>query len=108
MASFYTIFSSTKIDTTPIYNYRNILGKILWDRLLTPRHLEILILFRIFETSFIGIGYTLLRTVTQLLVIFKLLLLEQRSQYGWKLRSHINYKNLKLTNILQKATLIYI
>jgi hypothetical protein len=34
-----------------------------------------LILFRIFKTSFIGIGYILLKIVTQLLVIFRLLLL---------------------------------
>ena len=34
-----------------------------------------LILFGVFKTSFIKMGYILLRTVTQLLVIFKLLLL---------------------------------
>jgi len=28
MAFSYTIFYSTKVDITPIYNYRNILGKI--------------------------------------------------------------------------------
>ena len=36
-----------------------------------------LILFGIFETSFIKIGYILLRIVTQLLVIFRPLLLEK-------------------------------
>jgi len=64
MASSYTIFSSTEVDTTPMYNYENILGRILWDRLPTPRHLEILILSRIFKTSSIKMGYILLRTVT--------------------------------------------
>jgi hypothetical protein len=29
MAFSYTISYSTKVDTTPIYNYRNILGRIL-------------------------------------------------------------------------------
>jgi len=76
MASSYTIFSFTKVDTTPMYNYRNILGRILWDGLPTPRHLEMLILFRIFKTSSIEMGYILLKTVTQLLVIFRPLLLE--------------------------------
>ncbi len=108
MASSYTIFSSTEVDTTPIYNYGNILGRILWDGLLTPGHLEMLILFRIFDISSIGMGYMLLRMVTQLLIIFRPLLLEQRSQYGRKLRLHVNYGNLKLTNILQKAILICI
>ena len=59
-----------------------------------------LILFRIFKTSSIGMGYILLRTVTQLLVIFRPLLLEQRSQYGQKLRLYINYRKPKPTNIL--------
>jgi len=79
MASSYTIFSSTKVDTTPMYNYRNILGRILWDGLPILGYLEILILSRIFETFSIGIGYILLRIVTQLLVTFRPLLLEQRS-----------------------------
>jgi len=79
MASSYTIFSSTEVDTTPIYNYGNILGRILWDGLPILRYLEMLILSRIFKTSSIGMGYTLLKTVTQLLVIFRPLLLEQRS-----------------------------
>jgi len=100
MASSYTIFSSTEVDTTLMYNYRNILGRILWDGLPILRYLEMLILSRIFETSSIEIGYMLLRIVTQLLVIFRPLLLEQRSQYGWKLRLYVNYRNLKPTNIL--------
>ena len=108
MAFFYTILYSTKIDTTLIYNYRSILGRILQDRLLIPRHLVTLILFRIFKTSSIGIGYILLRMVTQLLVIFRPLLLVQKNQYRRKLRLYINYGNLKTTYILQKATLIYI
>jgi len=74
-AFFYTILYSTEIDTTLIYNYGSILGRILWDGLLIPRHLATLILFRIFKTSSIGIGYTLLKTVTQLLAIFRPLLL---------------------------------
>ena len=75
MAFSYIIFYSTKIATTPIYSYGNILGRISRDRPPIPGHLEILILFRIFETSSVGTGYTLLRTVTQLLVIFRPLLL---------------------------------
>jgi len=71
----YTTFYSTKIDTTPIYSCGNILGRISWDRPPTPRHLVMLILFRIFKTSSIGMGYILLRTVIQLLVIFRPLLL---------------------------------
>jgi len=71
----YIILYSTEIDTGPIYSYGSILGKILWDGLLIPRHLATLILFRIFETSFIGTEYILLRTVTQLLAIFRPLLL---------------------------------
>ena len=59
----------------PIYSYGNILERILWDRPPTLRYLIILILFRIFKTSFIGIEYILLRIVTQLLVIFRPLLL---------------------------------
>jgi len=93
MAFSYIILYSTEIDTGPIYSYRSILGKILWDRLLIPRHLATLILFRIFETSFIGTEYTLLRTVTQLLAIFRLLLLVQKNQYGRKLRLYVNYGN---------------
>ena len=106
MAFSYTILYSTKTDTILIYNYRSILGRILWDRLLIPGHLATSILFRTSKTSFIGIGYTLLRMVTQLLVIFRPLLLVQRNQYGRKLRLYVNYKNLKLTYILWKATLI--
>jgi len=64
MAFSYTVLYSTKVDTTPIYSYRNILGRILYNRPPTPRHLVILILFRIFKTSSIGIGYILLKTVT--------------------------------------------
>jgi hypothetical protein len=75
MAFSYTILYFTKIDTTPIYSYGNILGRILWDRLLILRHLEMLILFKNFETSSIGTGYILLRMVTQLLAIFRPLLL---------------------------------
>jgi len=75
MAFSYTILYSTEIDATPIYNYGSILGRILWDGLLIPRHLATLILFGIFKTSSIGIGYMLLRIVTQLLVIFRPLLL---------------------------------
>jgi len=65
-----------------------------------------LILFKISETFFTEMGYILLRIVTQLLVTFRLLLLEQRSQYRRKLKSHVNYRNPKPTHILQKATLI--
>jgi len=100
MASSYTIFSSTEVDTTPMYNYGNILGRILWDGLPILGYLEMLILFGIFKTSFIGMGYILLRTVTQLLVIFRPLLLAQRNQYGRKLRLHVNYGNPKPTYIL--------
>jgi hypothetical protein len=82
MAFFYTILYFTEIDATPIHNYRSILGRILWDGLLILRHLAILILFRTFEISSVGIGYILLRMVTQLLAIFRLLLLVQKNQYG--------------------------
>jgi len=75
MAFSYTVLYFTKVDIMLIYSYRNILGRILQDRPPIPRHLAMLILFRIFKTSSIGIGYTLLRMVTQLLVIFRLLLL---------------------------------
>ena len=108
MAFSYTILYSTKIDTTLIYNYGSILGRILRDRLLIPGHLATLILFGIFKTSSIGIGYTLLRTVTQLLAIFRPLLLVQKNQYRRKLRLYVNYRNLEPTYILQKATLICI
>src|SRR6266571_3360983 len=89
MAFSYTVLYSTKVDTTLIYSCGNILGKILQNGPLTPEHLAMLILFRIFETSFIKMGYTLLRTVTQLLAIFRPLLLIQKNQYGRKLRSYI-------------------
>ena len=108
MAFSYTILYSIKIDTILIYNYRSILGRILQDRLLISRHLATLILFRIFKTSSKGMGYILLRTATQLLVIFRLLLLVQKNQYRRKLRLYVNYRNLELTYILQKVTLIYI
>ena len=75
MAFSYIISYSTEVDTTLIYNYKNILGRISWDGPLILRYLAILILFGISETSFIEMGYILLRIVTQLLVIFKLLLL---------------------------------
>ena len=52
MAFSYTIFYFIKVDTTPIYSYRNILGRILWDKLLTPKYLIILILFKNFKTSY--------------------------------------------------------
>src|ERR1700722_3151926 len=107
MAFSYIVLYSTKIDTGLIYSYRSILGRILWDGLLIPRHLAMLILFRIFKTSFVGIGYILLKTVTQLLAIFRPLLLVQKNQYGRKLRLYVNYGNLKITHILRKATLIY-
>ena len=106
MAFFYTILYSTKVDTMPMYSCRNILGRILQDGPLTPRHLAILILFRIFETSSIGIGYILLKTITQLLAIFRPLLLVQKNQYGRKLRLYVNYRNPEPTHILQKVTLI--
>ena len=106
MAFFYTIFYSTKIATTPIYSCGNILGRISRDGPPIPGHLEMLILFGIFETSFIGTGYTLLRTVTQLLVIFRPLLLVQKNQYGRKIRLYVNCGNLKPTYILQEVTLI--
>ena len=64
MAFSYTILYFIKIDITPIYNYKSILKKILWDKLLILKYLIILILFRIFKTSFIGIGYILLKIVT--------------------------------------------
>ena len=107
MAFFYTISYSTKVDTTPIYSYRNILGRISQDRLITPKHLVMFILFRISKTFFIRIRYTLLRTVTQLLVIFKLLLLVQKNQYEQKQRLYANYGNLEPIYIRQKATLIW-
>src|SRR6266567_9379126 len=100
MAFSYTISYFTKIDTTLIHNYGNILGRILWDRLLTLRYLAILILFGISKTSFIGIGYMLLRMVTQLLVIFRPLLLVQKNQNRQKLKLYVNYKSLKPTHIL--------
>ena len=106
MAFSYTILYSTKIDTTPIRSYRNILGRILQDGPPTPRRSVTFILFGIFKTSSIGIGYTLLKIVTQLLVIFRPLLLVQKNQYRRKLRLYVNYRNLKPTYILQKATLI--
>jgi len=99
MAFSYTVLYSTRVDTTPIYSCGNISGKILQDGPLTPGHLAMLILFRIFKTSSIGIEYTLLKTVTQLLAIFRLLLLVQKNQYGQKLKLHINYRNLKPTHI---------
>jgi len=79
MAFSYTISYSTEVDTMLIHNYRNILERISWDRLLTLRHLVILILFGISKTSFVGTGYTLLRMVTQLLAIFRPLLLVQKN-----------------------------
>src|SRR6266568_1131964 len=108
MAFSYTILYSTKVDTTPIYSCGNILGRISQDGPLTPRHLAILILFRIFKTSSVGTGYTLLRTVTQLLAIFRPLLLVQKNQYRRKLKSYVNYRNPKLTHIFRKAILIHI
>ena len=96
----YTIFYSTEIATTPIHSCGNISGRILQDRPLTPEHLKILILFRIFKTSSVKTGYILLRTVTQLLIIFRLLSLVQKNQYRWKMRLYINYGNLKPTYIL--------
>ena len=107
MALSYIIFYSTKIATTPIHSCGNILGRILQNRPPTPRHLVILILFGIFETSSIGMGYILLKIVTQLLVIFRPLLLVQKNQYRQKLRLYINYRNSELTYILQKAILIW-
>ena len=107
MAFSYTVLYFTEADTTPIYSCRNILGRILQDGPPTPRYLAMLILFRIFKTSSIEIGYILLRIVTQLLVIFRPLLLVQKNQYRRKLRLYVNYKNLKLTRILWKATLIW-
>ena len=75
MAFSYIISYSTEVDTTLIYNYKNILGRISWDGPLILRYLAILILFGISETSFIEMGYILLRIVTQLLAIFRPLLL---------------------------------
>ena len=75
MAFFYTILYFIKIDIMPIYNYKSILRGILWDGLLIFKHLAILILFRIFKTFSIGIGYILLKIVSQLLIIFRPLLL---------------------------------
>ena len=106
MAFSYTIFYSTEIATTPIHSCGNILGRILRNGPPTLRHLEMLILFRIFKTSSVGMGYTLLRTVTQLLAIFRPLLLVQKNQYGRKMRLHVNCGNLKPTYILREATLI--
>ena len=57
MAFSYTILYFTEIDITPIYNYRSILKRILWDRLLILKYLAISILFRIFKTSSIERGY---------------------------------------------------
>src|SRR5271170_5266278 len=94
----YTILYSTEIDTTPIHNYGSISGRILWDGLPIPGHLATLILFKIFETSSVGMGYTLLKTVTQLLVIFRPSLLIQKNQYRRKLRLYVNYRNLKTTH----------
>src|ERR1700733_9923659 len=108
MAFSYIILYSTEIDTRPIYSYGSILGRISWDGPLIPGYLAMLTLFRIFETSSVGTGYTLLRTVTQLLAIFRPLLLVQKNQYGRKLRLHVNYGNQEPTNILQKATSIRI
>ena len=75
MAFSYIILYFTEIDTTPLYNYRSILERILYNRLLKPKYLVMLILFGIFETSSIGIEYILLKIVTQLLIIFRPLLL---------------------------------
>jgi hypothetical protein len=86
MAFSYIVLYSTKIDTGPIHSYRSILGRILWDGPLIPRHLAMLTLFRIFKTSSVGTGY--------------MLLLVQKNQYGRKLRLYINYRNQKLTDIL--------
>ena len=75
MAFSYIVLYSTEINTGLIYSYKSILGRILWDGLLILRYLVMLILFGIFETSSIEIGYILLRIVIQLLVIFRPLLL---------------------------------
>jgi hypothetical protein len=75
MAFSYTILYFTEIDATLIHNYGSISGRILWDGLLILRYLATSVLFRIFKTSFIGMGYILLRMVTQLLAIFRPLLL---------------------------------
>jgi len=107
MAFSYTVWYSTEVDTMLMYSCGNILGRISQDGLLTPGHLIMLILFGIFETSSVGMGYILLRTVTQLLAIFRLLLLVQKNQYGRKLRLYINYGNPEPTYILWKATLIW-
>ena len=69
MAFFYIILYFTEIDTKPIYSYRSILGRISWDGPLIPKHLVMLILFKIFETSSIGMGYILLKIVTLLGII---------------------------------------
>ena len=108
MAFSYTILYFTKIDATPIYNYGSILGRILQNRLLISKYLVILILFKISKTSSIRIGYILLRIITLLLAIFRLLLLVQKNQYRRKLRLYINYRNLKTTYIFWKVILIYI
>jgi len=100
MAFSYTILYSTEINTTPIHNYGSISGRISWDKLLISGHLATSILFGIFKTSSIKIGYTLLKMVTQLLAIFRPLLLVQKNQYGQKLRLYVNYRNLKTTHIL--------
>ena len=75
MAFSYIVLYSTEIDTGPIHSYRRILGRILWDGPLIPKHLAMLTLFKIFKTSSVETGYILLRTVTQLLAIFRPLLL---------------------------------
>ena len=107
MAFFYTIFYFTEIATTPIYSCGNILGRISQDGLPTLKHLEMLILFGIFETFFIGMEYILLKIITPLLAIFRLLLLVQKNQYGQKIKLYINCGNLKPTYIFQEAILIW-
>src|SRR5882757_343952 len=74
----YTIFYFTKVDTTPMYNCGNILGRILWDGPLTPGHLAMLILFEIFETSFGRIEYLSLWMGVLLETIFRSRSLTQR------------------------------
>ena len=71
MAFSYTIFYFTKVDTTLIYNYRNILGRILWDGPLTLRHLAMLILFKIFKTFFRRMEYLSLWMGVLLEIIFR-------------------------------------
>jgi hypothetical protein len=104
----YIVLYSTEINTGLIHSYRSILGRISWDGLLIPRYLAMLTLFGIFETSSVGTGYILLRIVTQLLAIFRPLLLIQKNQYRRKLRLYINYRNQEPTDILQKTTSIHI